>query len=95
MRFLDYIVAGIVQGVFIIFMACLVGMAIGELINWLSGNQEPKPKDKHSFRPSRFWWLETLRARNHERKIDRLAASIERRLERKQREAEEWRNRFI
>lgn len=86
MRFLEYMIAWIVEGAFFIFIACLIGAAIGELINRKSN----AAKVKSSYRPPRFFWLEELRAMNHVRKIDRLAVSIERRLARKQRRAEAW-----
>lgn len=77
---LHYVIVLLVEGFFFLFLACLIAAGLTELIN----RREPR---SGSHAPRYPWW-EHVRAWYYGYQIDRLAASIERRLERKQRRAE-------
>ncbi|MDA8040767.1 MAG: hypothetical protein M0Z69_16770 [Actinomycetota bacterium] len=78
MRILEYIVAGIVEGIFFLALASLIGYGLAQLIN----RKHDHRKASH-YRPARFSWLEERRAKHHMNNLDRLARKIERKLERR------------
>jgi len=99
MRILDYIIAGIVEGILLLGVASLIGMGLAQLVNrkskqpaqWhpIPGTTQGSDVFNHyvpqspNYRRPRFWWLEELRAKRHMQNMDRLARQIERKLERR------------
>jgi hypothetical protein len=78
MRILDYAVAGIVEGIFFLALASLIGFGLAQLLN----RQHDRRKASR-YRPARSGWLEELRAKHHMNNLDRLARKIERKLQRR------------
>lgn len=89
-RILEYAIAAVVIPIFFFVIGALIVAAL----QWFftetlpsSGLLSPKPKGTKRLRHP-IW--ERIRAWYYGYQIDRLAADIERKLERKQRRAEEW-----
>jgi hypothetical protein len=78
MRILEYLIAWIVEAIFILGITGLIGFALAQLIN-----HKPDRRQASLYRPAQFGWLEELRAKHHMNNLDRLARKIERKLERR------------